>query len=141
MNISGLIRKLLLDDPPLVHRVNRNYRLSLRFEIAESPPLPGNEPPIFYSKQDGFDPTTADPRTPRAMLTLDQFHAFYLGSMMGKSYTVRDVVLFEANVMGSIHAGSPNTDIEHALNILVTLSKSPGERHHSDSYKRLGESF
>ena len=41
----------------LVHRVNRSYRFSLRFEIAESPPLPGSVPPVFYAKQDGLDPS------------------------------------------------------------------------------------
>lgn len=54
LNISDLVRGLLIDGgSSLALQVNRTYNLKLQFEIAESPPLPGSEPPIFYSKQDG----------------------------------------------------------------------------------------
>ena len=33
----------------------------------------------------------------------------------GKSYSVREVILFEANVSGAVHAGSAKTDKELAL--------------------------
>ena len=51
--ISGLIRKLFLDDNPLVDQVNKKHRIKLTFEVAESVNMPNNEPfPTFYTVQD-----------------------------------------------------------------------------------------
>jgi hypothetical protein len=50
--IAGLLRKLLLDDPPLIDQVNRERKLRLRFVINARPPvwqLAGSEPPVYWS--------------------------------------------------------------------------------------------
>ena len=36
----------------------------------------------------------------------------------GKTYSLRDIVLFEANVMGGVHAGSPKEEKEKVLQAL-----------------------
>jgi hypothetical protein len=117
LNASNLIRRLFLaDSPALIHQVNKNYKLPLRFEVAESPPLPaGIPPPAFYSVQDAFDPSTAPPNRTHKVIKLDEFLAFPLGTAAQKPYTVRDVILFNANVMGGSHAGTARTDLEKAL--------------------------
>jgi hypothetical protein len=117
LNASNLIRRLFLaDSPALVHQVNKNYRLGFRFQVAESRGTPkGVPPPTFYSVQDGFDPDTAPPDAPRKLIKLDEFLGFPLGTVAQKPYTVRDVILFNANVMGASHAGTARTDLEKAL--------------------------
>jgi hypothetical protein len=41
---GGLLRQLLLDENPLVHRVNRKHRLKLSFEAVDYRPLPPVKP-------------------------------------------------------------------------------------------------
>lgn len=116
LGISALIRKLLIDDFPLVDQVNRQHRLKLTFEITESDPsVPGAPEPTFYSVQDGLDPQTARPGKPQKTVNRDQFFATVLAVAGGKSHTLREIVLFEANVMGGVHVGSPKEEKEKVL--------------------------
>jgi hypothetical protein len=52
---------------------------------------------------------------PRKVLTRDQFFRTEVAVINSHVYTARDVVAFQANVMGGVHAGSPKTEMEHAL--------------------------
>ncbi len=114
--ISGLIRKLFLDDFPLVDQVNRTHKFKLAFEITVPVNMPENEPyPTFWTVQDGLDPDTAPPFKKRHTVTRDQFFQTVVSVINDHKYTVRDVVLFEANVVGAIHAGTPKTEKEKAL--------------------------
>jgi hypothetical protein len=65
--------------------------------------------------QDGLDPDTAIPGKRRYAASRDQFFQTVVTIVNDHQYTVRELVLFEANVMGAVHAGSPKTDKEHAL--------------------------
>jgi hypothetical protein len=108
---AGLIRKLLLDAAPLVDQVNRSHRLKLVFEIGESGAFPPGVPaPTHWAAQDGLDPNTAPPFVRRRQVTRDELLATVVVISNGSSHSVRDVVLFEANVMGAIHAGSAKED-------------------------------
>ena len=114
--IAGLIRKLLLDDFPLVDQVNRVHKLKLTFEVT----VPFNRPELgdtnsLWSVQDGLDPETAVPGKLRQALSRDQFLQEVVAMVFGKNYSVREVVLFEANVSGAVHAGAPKTDKDQAL--------------------------
>ena len=40
----------------------------------------------------------------------------------GKTYNVRDIISFEANVMGGVHAGKPDTEEAAIAQIAETLS-------------------
>lgn len=113
--IAGLIRKLFLDDYPLVDQVNKKLRIKLGFEIT----IPINKPsntlaPIFWTVQD-LDPDTAPPFKQRLNVTRDQFFQTVVTVVNSHAYTVREIVLFESNVVGAIHAGSLKTDKELAL--------------------------
>lgn len=119
LGASALIRKLLLDDAPLVDQVNRQHRLKLTFEVTESQAqVPGMPAPTFYSVQDGIDPATARPGKITKTVNRDQLLSYVLSVVEGRSYTLREIVLFEANVMGGVHAGSPKEDKERVLHAL-----------------------
>lgn len=116
LGASSLIRKLLLDEHPLVDQVNRHFRLKVLFEVAAPIPLPPGGPnPVFETVQDGLDPDSAPPWLPRKSLRRDEFLAYELAKVGDHSYTVREVVQFEANVMGGVHAGSPRDAKQAAL--------------------------
>jgi hypothetical protein len=116
LGASALIRKLLIDGTPLVDQVNQTHRLKVTFAISESnPSIPGVPEPTFWSVQDGLDPETSRPGKPRKIVNRDQLLATVLAIVNGKSYSLRDIVLFEANVMGGVHAGSPKEEKERVL--------------------------
>lgn len=114
--IAALIRKLFLDDFPLVDQVNRNHRLKIKFETTVPFKLPNGFPaPSFWTVQDGLDPDTAHPGKHRYVASRNQFFQTVVTIVDNHQYSVRQIVLFEANVMGAVHTGSPKTDKEHAL--------------------------
>ncbi len=126
---SALIRKLLIDDFPLVDQVNRQYRLKIVFEISESnPSIPGVPEPTVWSVQDGLDPETSRPGKSRKIVNRDQLLATVLAVVNGKSYSLREIVLFEANVMGGVHAGSPKEEKEKVLQALNSTLAIGGYR-------------
>ncbi len=114
--IAALIRKLFFDDSPLVDQVNRNHRLKITFETTAPFELPTDSPaPTFWTVQDGLDPDTAHPGKRRYVANRDQFFQTVVTIVNDHQYSVREIVMFESNVMGAVHAGSPKTDKEHAL--------------------------
>ncbi len=116
---SALIRKLFLDDHPLVDQVNRDYKLKFLFNVCLPTPLPPGLPkPDVYSIQDGLDPDTSRPGKHVSQLTRDQFFKVIVLMINGKEYTIRDVILFEANIMGGVHAGMPKSEKEKILKTL-----------------------
>jgi len=112
--ISALLRKLLIDEHPLLNQVNSSYRIRVSFEI-----LPPNDALVqsadFYILADGLDPETANRPAKSATLSRDQFLKAIVLARAGKRYTIRDLIKFEANIMGGVHAGSPRTEKEKAL--------------------------
>ena len=119
LGLSGLIRRLFLDDNPLVDQVNRVYRQKIKFVITDPnsqyTQIVLSTKPSFYSVQDGLDPDTALPNKVKIEVNRDQFFGTMVLMIEGKPYSIREVVLFEANIMGWIHAGAPKTDKERAL--------------------------
>ncbi|MDM9583534.1 hypothetical protein [Nostoc sp. GT001] len=114
--IAGLIRKLFLDDHPLVDRVNATHKLKLNFEITALMVLPPSiPPPMLWSIQDGLDPNTSPPFTKRQTVSRDKFFKTVVTIVNQHEYSIREVVLFEANVVGAVHAGSPKKEKEHVL--------------------------
>ena len=115
LGASAVIRRLLLDDQPLIDQVNRAHRLKLSFECTKRWEMPVGVPePTLWATQDGFD-ATAPPFLTRQTVTLDQLFACVLLTVNGHQFTLREVVLFEANVMGAVHAGPPREEKERAL--------------------------
>jgi hypothetical protein len=134
LEISALIRKLLIEGFPLVDQVNRHYshlKLKIVFEICElSPPTPtaGAPAPTFWSVNDGLCPEPFWPRIPRKVVNRDQLLATVLAVVKGKSYTLREIVLFEANIMGGVHYGSPKEEKEKVLEALNSAIVLGGRR-------------
>lgn len=124
---SSLIRKLLIEGSPLVDQVNRHYRhlkLKIVFEICElSPPTPtdGAPAPTFWSVNDGLCPEPFWPKIPRKVVNRDQLLATVLVVVNGKAYTLRDIVLFEANIMGGVHHDSPKDEKQKVLDALNSI--------------------
>jgi hypothetical protein len=121
--ISALIRELFLDDFPLVDQVNKNYKLKILFKITETQAkIPGLPMPIFYSVHDGFDPDTAiRPGFRIIEVNRNKFFKACVLAIRGKEYSVREIILFEANIMGGVHASTAKTDKEKALKQIDSL--------------------
>lgn len=116
LQIAGLIRKLFLDDNPLVDQVNKIHRIKLSFEVTIPIDGPENAPgTIFWTMQDGLDPETALPFMKRKAITRDQFFKTVVTIINRHAYSIREIVQFEANVIGAVHAGTPKTDKESVL--------------------------
>ena len=125
--ISALIRKLLLDDFPLIDQVNRRYKTKISFEI-----IPAQEALIqkseFYISADLLDPETA-PRSKKSQkVSRDQFLKTTVLSISGKRYSIKDIILFEANIMGGIHAGTPKKVKEEALQQINSIYEIEASR-------------
>jgi hypothetical protein len=123
LGIAALVRKLLLDDLPLVHSVNRDRRLRLRYAIDASPPiwkLLGEEPPSIWSVQDGLDPATSLGGSSSSKdVSLDEFLGTMVMYVRHQEITVKDVVLHTAVVVGAVHRGEPRSDPQRTLSQLA----------------------
>ena len=85
--IAGLLRKLFLDEHPLVDQVNRTHRAKIKFEVT----APLNKPDkgdknSLCSVQDGLDPDTAAPGKKRLFLSRDQFFQIVVAMLYGASF-------------------------------------------------------
>lgn len=119
LGASALIRKLFLDDYPLVDQVNREYKLKILFHVClPTPDPPGLPKPVVFSIQDGLDPDTSPPGIIVSQLTRDQLFKVVVLIINGKEYIIKDVILFEANIMGGVHAGTPKSEKEKILKTL-----------------------
>jgi hypothetical protein len=125
---SALVRKLFLDDHPLVDQVNCQFRRKIVFEVGKVPELPAHLKPDFYSIQDGLDPDSSHSPHARATLTRDQFLKMIVMTIGSRDYSLREVILFEANVMGGVHAGTPKEDKEKVLDALGSSMSVGGYR-------------
>ena len=119
LEAAAAVRKLLLDESPLLHQVNRQRRRRIVFEVAGPSALQAEilkDKPTVYFLMEGFSPrlrltggTGVEP------LKLDPFLARPVGWVQGRAVTVKDIVLQLAHVEGGVHAGTPKTDLEARL--------------------------
>lgn len=120
LHASALLRKLLLDDYPLLDQVNQNYRLKIEYEIIDNDKffemfdileLPNLE---FLGIQDAFDPDSI-PNPPIKIVKRDAFLNSKIQISGEKVFTVREVIQHQSNVRGGVHAGKPKNDDDKAL--------------------------
>jgi hypothetical protein len=118
LGVSALLRKLLFDDFPLVDRVNRKHRLKIRFQVAcedyeeyvkDLKEIGVPEPMLYMAPEIDMSPC------PPRLLTKDQFYKTVVFVIQGRRYTVHDIVILLANVMGGVHAGEPTNDDQKAI--------------------------
>lgn len=114
--ISGLLRKLLLDDDPLIHQVNQSQKLKISFTVNDRRPPIGDNSLMFWSIEDGFDPNTSVPRLTKPVeVNKDQLLKRQIMIINGQIITVLDLIKFLSNVQGGIHAGQPMNSKETTL--------------------------
>lgn len=114
--ISGLLRKLLLDDNPLIHQVNQNRKLKISFIVNDRQPPVGENSLVFWSMEDGFDPNTSVPHLVKPLeVNIDQLLKRQIMIINGEIITVSNLIKFLTNVQGGVHAGKPKNKKEVAL--------------------------
>lgn len=126
LGTSALLRKLLLDEAPLMDQVNRKHRLKIEFEIVDvdkirqelqDAALLGEGPEDFFSVQDSLDPTIM-PNAPPKSVKRDAFLATGVQMLGDETITVRDVIRHQAHIEGGVHAGAPRDSREEAFHRL-----------------------
>jgi hypothetical protein len=116
LRAAALLRQLLIDESPLVHQVNQQYRLKLRFHVcgrryAEVVLQMG---PVFYSALGGIH--RSGPMSHQVEeVSLDQFLAAKVLKLGDHILTVRDLISISANVLGGVHKGEARTEKEQAV--------------------------
>ena len=124
---SALLRKLLLDENPLIHQVNKNRRLKITFIINDRPleNLPGL---VLWSVQDGFDPETAHSSNPQEV-PLDKMLKAPVMIIQGQVISTQDLIKFLSHVEGAVHAGNPSNkkeEVLHEAEKFLTIGGMPG---------------
>ena len=111
LRAAGMLRQLFLDEIPLVHQINRDYRTQLKFQLIPfSDDLP--EPPETHWCDISPD---YGPPLPTIECTLDQFLKTRCLKYNLQSFTVYDVITCCSHVLGGVHAGAPKTEREKNL--------------------------
>ena len=123
LDLSRILRQLLLDGTPLIDQINREYKLKILFRITDCNPLEGcgkgfPKPKVALAAVGlGLDPDTDSLN--RKIIEIDK-NAFLKRIILirwGKEFTIRDIIKFEANAMGAIHLDKPNKEIEGVADI------------------------
>jgi hypothetical protein len=108
LDLSAVLRQLLLDQEPLAHAANRNRRLKLQFRVGQF----RNEPDkyvVHQSLEDGLDPETRPPGSPAKEVNFNGFIGHTVLVIRGKPHTVRDVIKHASDVAGGVHhTNDPN---------------------------------
>jgi len=113
--ISGLLRKLLLDDNPLIHQVNQNQRLKITFTINDRQP-PIDKSLTYWWIQDGLDPNTSVPHLTKPLIvSIDKLLKRQIMILKGEIITVLDLIKFLSNIQGGVHLGLPKNSKEATL--------------------------
>lgn len=119
LQASAHLRKLLLDDDPLMHQVNRERRVKITFRAAKEDDyvaLVLSDRPSFWAWMDGFSPRMAlRPNASVETLKLDRLLAKRAAVIANHDVSVRDVILQIANVSGGVHFGVPRTDVQRRM--------------------------
>jgi hypothetical protein len=109
---SGLLRQLLIDGEPLIHRINRRYHLKIEFEIVEPSSLP-ILPEVDWQNllAAGF------PKAKRIRVNLERLLNTNFLRCNSFDYTVKDLIKTCANIMGGIHHITPDTKEQSLLDL------------------------
>lgn len=117
---AGLLRKLLLDEHPLVDQVNRTHRIRLRFSIngpTRYEEMVLGMKPMYWSLEDAIDPHLNHPPglTAPQLATRNQLLARRVMVLQGEQVTVRDLIDQLAHIEGAVHSAAPREPREVLL--------------------------
>jgi hypothetical protein len=127
---SRQLRQLLFDQHPLVHLVNRTFRIKLAFVCVLPPAFPPDIVPSYQIV--GIYPRKELPLRKRATLDLDSFFKHPIIQIGGQWATVKDVVNYFANYAGAVHRNRPDTPITQALeqtSLQLQIGQVPSALH------------
>jgi hypothetical protein len=114
---SALMRKLLLEDFPLVDKINRlrEDKVKIFFTINDAPlNKMFIDSLVFSVRSDGFDPQTARRANPK-VVRRKEFFAYPVAYIRGQDISVRDVIQFAAHVQGGVHHRNSDSEVEKKL--------------------------
>lgn len=113
---GALLRKLLVDDNPVVDQINRQFKLKINF-IVNDRQLPAVTHGLsFWSLQDGFDPDTSVPHLSKPLtVNKDNMLKRPVLFINGTIITVLDLIKFLSHVQGAVHSGNPKEIKEKTL--------------------------
>jgi hypothetical protein len=104
LDLSGLLRQLLLDQHALVDSVNggSSEKVKLEFYVGAFSHAPDQFASLLFL-EDGIDPQTRRPGAPSAVLSMGNFlnHAVIYAS--GEHLTIKDVIKHAAESAGGVH--------------------------------------
>lgn len=110
LGIAGLLRKLLIDDSPLVDQVNRQHRQRLVFVVRDArayEELVKSMDAAFLTAEDGIDPEGAPPGFGRLELNRARFLSHRAMLTQNEEISVADLIQHGANVAGAVHRSDP----------------------------------
>lgn len=112
--ISGLLRKLILENDSLVNQINKERKIKIRFLINDKNPPSFMSDLSFWSIEDGIDPDSV-PFNNVKEINIEGFLQKQVMLINGQIITVKDLIKHMANVEGAVHPGLPKTDKEKLL--------------------------
>jgi hypothetical protein len=118
---AALLRKLLLDSPPLVDQVNATHRLKLRFRIngpTAYEEMIVSDGAVFFSVEDAIDPELDHPPGLMAPInaTRDQLLARRVMVVNGEQVTIHHLIDQLAHIEGAVHRSDPRERRQCVLN-------------------------
>jgi hypothetical protein len=116
LRASAMLRQLFLDGTPLVHQLNQQYKVKLRFPVCGRAhrDIVLEDAPIVYSALGGIHSSGSMGRSVE-QLTLDQFLATPVLKLGPQVLSLKDLIRISANVLGGVHSGDPQTPEDNAL--------------------------
>jgi hypothetical protein len=114
LDMAAHLRQLLLDDAPLVHKVNRSRRIKLKFQVGDFRAPPPDAFTVAMALEDGLDPETRAPGGPTKEVNFDGLIRHVVLYLKGRPHSVAEVVQLAANVAGGVHL-TENPDKKRAL--------------------------
>jgi hypothetical protein len=113
LRASGFLRQLLLDG--LIHKVNRDYKVDLTFEVLRPTKYPPGQPqPVF--QVNGLDPDQL-PGWPCVSLREGQLLSIECLFCDGRSVSLKEVLKVYANTRGGVHLERPIKRMEEAVRV------------------------
>lgn len=103
LDLASVLRQLLVDDHPLIHKANASHKLKLSFHVGTFREANPGQFPGSLSLEDGLDPDTRPPGSPSKQVDFGGLLKHPVLVLNGKAHTVQDVIQFAANVAGGIH--------------------------------------
>lgn len=124
VKVGAILRQLVLDQTPLIHKANNQYRLKLRFVINDIFPARPPIQPDAHFVAAGFDPSMLSIPAGTKSVSLDRFLGLEILNTKTHSFTIREIIKYAANKAGGVHYGE-TLDAREA-ELLRTLDQIEG---------------